>query len=73
LLLVAVAAVAEWLLQRRQDRHAASAQSAVDFVTILPGDGSHSATPSAIGSEEPTVVRTIRPPEPVGSSPGSAS
>ena len=71
LLLVAIAAVAEWLLQRRQDRLAASAQSAVDFVTILPGDGSHSAAPSAIGSEEPTVVRTVRPPEPVGSSHGA--
>ncbi len=71
LLLVAIAAVAEWLLQRRQDRLAASAQSAVDFVTILPGDGSHSGTPSAIGSEEPTVVRTVRPPEHVGSSHGS--
>jgi len=71
LLLVAIAAVAEWLLQRRQDRIAASAQSAVDFVTILPGDGSHSGTPAAIGSEEPTVVRTVRPPEHVGSSHGS--
>lgn len=73
LLLVAIAAVAEWLLQRRQDRLAASAQSAVDFVTILPGDGSHSGTPSAIGSEEPTVVRTTRPPEHIGSSHGSLS
>jgi hypothetical protein len=71
LLLVAIAAVAEWLLQRRQDRFAATAQSAVDFVTILPGDGSHSAAPSAIGSEEPTVVRSVRPQEPVGSSHGS--
>ncbi len=68
--LVTVAAVVEWLLQRRQDRLSASVPSAVDFVTILPGDGSHSNAPSAIGSEEPTVVRTTRPAEPVGSNHG---
>jgi hypothetical protein len=71
LALVAIAAIAERLLQRRQDRMASAAPSAVDFVTILPGEGSNSAVPSAIGSEEPTVVRTARPAEPVGSNHGS--
>ena len=73
LALVAAAAMAEWVLQRRQERLSSSAPaSAVDFVTILPGDGSTSSRPAAIGSEEPTVLRTGRTPEPVSShEPGS--
>jgi hypothetical protein len=58
LALVAAAALAEWALRKRQERLAGpSPPSAVEFVTILPGDGSNSAPAAGIGSEEPTVVR----------------
>jgi hypothetical protein len=70
LLLVALAAFAERLLRGRQEQSPAeAAPSAVDFVTILPGgEGSTSGSPPpAIGSEEPTVLRSGRPaPEAVG-------
>jgi len=68
LLLVTVAAVAERLLRKRQAEFASvNPTSAVDFVTILPGEGSTSAPQASIGSEEPTVLRPGRPaaPEPV--------
>lgn len=60
LCLVALALLAERLLQRRQDRlnNEAATSSAVDFVTILPHDGSVTEPPPGIGSEEPTVVRS---------------
>ena len=63
LLLVSVAAVGERFLRKRQERFAsqAASPSAVDFVTILPGEGSTSAPQAAIGSEEPTVLRPGRP------------
>jgi hypothetical protein len=69
LLLVAVAAFAERLLRGSQEPTppVEGPRSAVDFVTILPGESSTSAPPPAIGSEEPTVLRHGRPaPEPVG-------
>lgn len=78
LLLVSVAALAERLLRKRQEGLAqiATPPSAVDFVTILPGDNSTSSPQAAIGSEEPTVLRPGRPStvEPVaahGNGPGS--
>lgn len=71
LLLVFVAAVAERLLRKRQEQFApiTTPTSAVDFVTILPGESSTSAPQAPIGSEEPTVLRHGRPStvEPVGS------
>ena len=58
LVLVGIALIAERVLQQRQDRlNATASTSAVDFVTILPGDGSASVPSAGIGSEEPTVVR----------------
>lgn len=56
--LVAVASFVERTLRKRQERLSTATPSGVEFVTILPGDGSTSAPPAAIGSEEPTVLRT---------------
>lgn len=68
LVLVAGAVFAERMLQQRQDGVAtAQPASAVDLVTILPGEGSTSGPPAAIGSEEPTVLRSGRPIEQLSS------
>lgn len=61
LTLVGMAMGAEWLLKKRQEQLASESPSGVEFVTILPGDGSTSAPPASIGSEDPTVLRTMRP------------
>lgn len=68
LVLVAGAVLAERLLQKRQNMISPLAPpSAVDLVTILPGEGSASAPSAAIGSEEPTVLRSGRPVEALSS------
>lgn len=67
LALVGAATFAEWALRKRQEQLASQSPSAVEFVTILPGDGSTSAPPASIGSEDPTVLRAGRPSEITGS------
>ncbi|MGC1272881.1 MAG: hypothetical protein WBC44_04180 [Planctomycetaceae bacterium] len=66
LALVGAATFAEWALRKRQEQLASQSPSAVEFVTILPGDGSTSVPPASIGSEDPTVLRTARPSEIAG-------